>query len=162
MLPRGAAPDWLQAGSWPAQGPQPRAALLERSRALALPPAPAQVYCIVGTGQPTVTAARVHDAQLRYHITLDGDGTVPRASAALDGHTCRYATLAHSELPRDTAVATAGAALLQTGDTQRQYAASRLPSRPPRSTSPRCAPRSPPSSTGSASGPARATHGSTR
>jgi pimeloyl-ACP methyl ester carboxylesterase len=123
MLPRGAAPDWLQAGSWPAQGPQPRAALLERSRALALPPAPAQVYCIVGTGQPTVTAARVHDAQLRYHITLDGDGTVPRASAALDGHTCRYATLAHSELPRDTAVATAVAELLQTGDTQRLYAA---------------------------------------
>lgn len=117
MLPRGATPDWLDESSWPAEGPRPRSAQLARSRSLQLPPAPERVYCIVGTGQPTVTAARVERGELRYRITPDGDGTVPRTSAALWGHVCRFVALPHSELPRDAQVAAAVDELLQKGST---------------------------------------------
>jgi pimeloyl-ACP methyl ester carboxylesterase len=119
MLPRDARPDWLSAGSWPASAPVPRAAQLARSAALRLPDAPEQLHCIAGCGQPTVVAARNDGEQLRYTLDSHGDGTVPVASAALPGHTCRYADVSHSELPRDALVAAAVVELLESGSTAR-------------------------------------------
>ena len=119
MLPRGASPDWLDAASWPAQTPPPKAAEITRAAAATWPEAPEQLICIAGYGQPTVTSARVEDDGLRYTIDADGDGTVPTPSAVLPGHACRYVALAHSELPRNREVALAVAELLDTGRTSR-------------------------------------------
>ncbi len=119
MLPRGATPDWLHAGSWPAQSPAPRPAELARAATFTLPEARDRLYCIAGHGQPTVTSARVEGAGLRYTLDMRGDGTVPTRSAALPGHTCRYVALAHSELPRNRDVALAVADLLNSGTTAR-------------------------------------------
>lgn len=117
LLPRGANPDWLDPGTWPREGPRARAAELRRAAARVLPEAPERLACIVGTGKPTVTAARVVDGEVRYAITSDGDGTVPVSSAALADHPCRYAPLAHSDLPRDGTVARAVLELLRDGTT---------------------------------------------
>lgn len=119
MLPREASPDWLRSSSWPAQSPAPRPAEVERAAAFTLPEARDRLYCIAGYGQPTVTSARVEGAGLRYTLDARGDGTVPTDSAALRGHTCRYAALAHSELPRSRDVALAVADLLDSGTTAR-------------------------------------------
>jgi pimeloyl-ACP methyl ester carboxylesterase len=119
MLPRHAAPDWLRADSWPDSAPLPRADELDRAAALCLPDAPDRLYCIAGTGQPTVTAARAESRRLIYRLDAHGDGTVPVASAVLAGHGHRYTTVPHSELPRDADVAAAVADLLESGGTTR-------------------------------------------
>lgn len=119
MLPRGAAPDWLNAASWPEDSPAPRPAEVGRAAAFTLPEARERLHCIAGHGQPTVTAARVDGTGLRYTLDTRGDGTVPTRSAALDGHGCRYVALPHSELPRSREVALAVADLLTKGATSR-------------------------------------------
>ncbi len=117
MLPRTSQTDWLSAANWPSSGPQARRAELARAATLRLPESPERMICIAGTAQPTVTGASVLNDELRYTLTAHGDGTVPVESAALPGHTCRYARLAHSELPRDAGVAAAVAELLTEGRT---------------------------------------------
>jgi pimeloyl-ACP methyl ester carboxylesterase len=119
MLPRAAQPDWLDAANWPASAPSPRAAELTRAAALRLPDAPERLYCIAGSGQPTVTAARRDGAQMVYRLDTRGDGTVPVDSAALPDHVCRHVALPHSELPRDPDVAAAVAELIEAGATTR-------------------------------------------
>jgi len=119
MLPRGGTPDWLRASSWPSATPPPRPEEMVRAAGATLRDAPDRVFCIAGYGQPTVTSATVDGADLRYTLDSRGDGTVPTRSAALEGHACRYVALAHSELPRNRAVALAVADLLDTGSTAR-------------------------------------------
>ncbi len=119
MLPRGGALDWLDAASWPDSAPRPRVAELSRTALLQLPTDPDRIFCIAGTGQPTVTDARVEGGELRYVLTGHGDGTVPLASALLAGHAGRCVEVAHSELPRDPQVTTAVIDVLATGTTAR-------------------------------------------
>ncbi|RYG87976.1 alpha/beta fold hydrolase, partial [bacterium] len=126
LLPRASRVDWFDASSWPTAGPQPRHAELARAATLELPRDPERIACIVGCGEATVTDAEHVDAQLRYHFTRAGDGTVPLASALLEGHATHYVPLLHGELPRDARVARAVCDLLSSGTT------SALPHHPPR------------------------------
>ena len=128
MLPTGhwsGRADLLDAAAWPRSGPQPRAELLAAARAThhLLAPADARFAAIVGVGQETVTAVARRQDDFVYTLTRHGDGTVPAASAALEGAPCAYARVAHSDLTRDPAVAAAVVDFLTRGRT------SRLPAR---------------------------------
>jgi pimeloyl-ACP methyl ester carboxylesterase len=118
---RHGAGDLLDPGAWPESGPMLRSALLERARRFrdALPPADQRVIAIAGVGQETVTAASKARDGFIYTITRHGDGTVPAASAALDGAHTYYAHAAHSDLTRDAQVAAAIVELLRKGSTKR-------------------------------------------
>ncbi len=84
-----------------------------------------RIHCIAGTGSDTVMQATLEGAQYRYHVTRDGDGTVPVLSAAPAGADARYCRTLHAALPRDAVVANAIIDLLRTGHTQA------LPDTPP-------------------------------
>jgi hypothetical protein len=124
MLPTG---DWsgradlLDAAAWPRSGPQPRAELLAAARAThdLLAPADARFAAIVGVGQETVTAVARRQDDFIYTLTRQGDGTVPAASAVLDGAPCAFARVAHSDLTRDPVVAAAVVDFLKRGATSR-------------------------------------------
>ena len=119
MLPRAAGgPDLRDAAQWPDSTPRPYAPLLAQIGGLALPAPTGRLHCIVGTGFDTVTAVTREADQFRYHITRDGDGTVPRAFAAPAGHEAWYTTTLHGELSRDATVAAATIDLLHEGRTQ--------------------------------------------
>jgi Lecithin:cholesterol acyltransferase len=128
MLPGGGRADLTEGASWPAAGPQPLAELLERTRATrrVLAPPDARFAVIVGVGQETVTHAARRRGEFVYTVTRHGDGTVPAASAALEGAVSAYARVAHSDLTRDPVVAAAVADFLLKGRT------ARLPARAPR------------------------------
>jgi pimeloyl-ACP methyl ester carboxylesterase len=121
MLPRGAGLDLFDPAGWPEEGPQPRALLLAAARATqeSLAPADGRFTVVAGTGQETVTAVRRRGRQFVYTLTRHGDGTVPTASAQLQGARCHYARVAHSDLTRDAEVAAAVADLLRRGRTAR-------------------------------------------
>jgi pimeloyl-ACP methyl ester carboxylesterase len=124
MLPAGTCADGtdlFDAGSWPATGPQPDPALLERARTVqsTLAHPDTRFTSIVGIGQETVTAVRRHADDFVYTITRHGDGTVPAISAALPGAPTHYAQVAHSDLTRDRIVAAAVVDLLRKGSTRR-------------------------------------------
>jgi len=119
MLPRAAdGPDLRDAAQWPDSTPRPYAPLLAQVGALTLPAPTGRLHCIVGTGFDTVTAVTREADQFRYHITRDGDGTVPRAFATPAGHEAWYTTTLHGELSRDATVAAATIDLLLGGTTQ--------------------------------------------
>lgn len=84
-----------------------------------------RLRCIAGTGFDTVMHATREEAQFRYHITRDGDGTVPRTSAAPPGALSYYCRTLHNSLAHDEIVAGAVIDLLETGRTQS------LPDSPP-------------------------------
>jgi hypothetical protein len=113
--------DVFDAGSWPAGGPQPRPALLEAALAararLAVPDS--RWFSIVGVDQKTVTGIERRGDDFVYTLTRHGDGTVPAASAALEGAPRAYARVAHSNLTRDPVVAAAVVDVLRQGSTRR-------------------------------------------
>jgi pimeloyl-ACP methyl ester carboxylesterase len=124
MLPAGTCADGtdlFDAGSWPATGPQPDTALLERARTVqsTLAHPDTRFTSIVGIGEETVTAVRRRADDFEYTITRHGDGTVPAISAALPGAPTHYAQVAHSDLTRDRIVAAAVVDLLRKGSTRR-------------------------------------------
>jgi hypothetical protein len=97
------------AARWPAAGPGPDRALLERARRLpaALAPADARFACIAGVGERTVTHARRTADGFAWRYGLDGDGTVALRSAVLPGAPTWIARCGHSQLTRDVDVARA-------------------------------------------------------
>lgn len=113
--------DVFDAGSWPGGGPQPRPALLEAALAararLAVPDG--RWFSIVGVDQKTVTGIERRGDDFVYTLTRHGDGTVPAASAALEGAPRAYARVAHSDLTRDPVVAAAVVDVLRQGSTRR-------------------------------------------
>jgi pimeloyl-ACP methyl ester carboxylesterase len=124
MLPAaaaGAARDLLDAAAWPDHGPAPRPRLLESARLFrqSLRPADERFAAIAGVGEETVTAVSSRRDGFIYTITRHGDGTVPAASAALDGVPTYFTRTAHSDLTRDEHVASAIIELLRTGSTKR-------------------------------------------
>jgi pimeloyl-ACP methyl ester carboxylesterase len=126
LLPAGSGgTNLFDARTWPADGPQPRPALLEAARSLPgqLAPPDERFAIIAGVGEETVTALRLRGAEFVYTLTRGGDGTVPLASALLPGVRSVCARVAHSELTRDPLVAAAVVDLLRSGSTRR------LPSR---------------------------------
>jgi hypothetical protein len=126
LLPQGNARlDILDPAAWPGTGPQPRAALLARSRLdrAQLAPADARFVTVSGIGQPTVCAIARRGDDFLYTLSRGGDGTVPVASSVLPGAPAYFARAAHSDLTRDRQVAAAVADLLRRG------VSARLPSR---------------------------------
>jgi hypothetical protein len=123
LPPQGYTPaiDLFDAEQWPREGPRPRAELLQAARnTLASLAKPTDRFSVlVGTGQPTVTGIERADQDFIYTVTPHGDGTVPVASARLDGAHNYYVSCAHSELTRDPMVANAVIDILKTGATRR-------------------------------------------
>jgi hypothetical protein len=124
MIPaagRKGAPDLLDARAWPDSGPSLRPPLLERARRFreGLPPADQRFVAIAGVGQETVTAVSRGKDGFAYTVTRHGDGTVPANSAALDGAHTYFAKTPHSDLTRDTHVASAIVDILRKGSTRR-------------------------------------------
>jgi hypothetical protein len=113
--------DLFDAAQWPQEGPRPRPDLLRAARETRARLAPANegFSAVVGTGQPTVTGIERSADDFIYTVTRHGDGTVPVASARLDGAHNYYASCAHSELTRDPLIANAVVDILKTGATRR-------------------------------------------
>ena len=118
--PNGAG-NFLDPGAWPDSGPSLRPALFEQARRFrdGLAPPDGRFVAIAGVGQETVTAASKGRDGFVYKVTRHGDGTVPAASAALDGASTYFAKAAHSDLTRDAHVASAIVELLGKGTTKR-------------------------------------------
>lgn len=76
---------------------------------------------VLGVGQPTVVALeRGQDGALAPVLADDGDGTVPRALADLEGAGATYfAEVRHGSLPSDGEVCAAVVDLLTSGATER-------------------------------------------
>ena len=113
--------DLFDERAWPSTGPQPRPALLQTARDVHRRLAPAdERFCVIaGVGQETVTAITRRREDFVYTLTRHGDGTVPVASARLEGARSAYAHVAHSNLTRDPVVAAAVADLIRHGTTAR-------------------------------------------
>jgi pimeloyl-ACP methyl ester carboxylesterase len=113
MLPRPhVGLDLLDPRNWPRTGPQPNATLLARVPMLQLGAADRRIVAVAGYGFYTVVnAALVHD-DFFYRLEPGGDGTVPTARAVMPGVPAWYCRVAHSELPRNSAVQAAVVALL--------------------------------------------------
>lgn len=113
--------DLFDLAAWPRAGPRPLPALLESGRTIhrALAPADARCLNVIGVGCETVTAIARRDEQFVYTITRHGDSTVPVACAHLPGARNFHATVAHSELARDSTIAAAVIDLLRGGSTRR-------------------------------------------
>ncbi|HEV2269095.1 MAG TPA: alpha/beta fold hydrolase [Steroidobacteraceae bacterium] len=118
---RKGAANLLDPRAWPDSGPALRATLFERARRFrdGLGPPDHRFVAIAGVGQETVTAASKARDGFVYTITRRGDGTVPADSAALDGANTYFANAAHSDLTRDTHVASAIVDILRKGSTKR-------------------------------------------
>ncbi|HEY6515976.1 MAG TPA: hypothetical protein VIY50_07510 [Steroidobacteraceae bacterium] len=114
------AADLMDPRAWPEAGPALRQPLLERARRFreGLPPADERFIAIAGVGQETVTAVSKGRDGFVYTVTRHGDGTVPASSAALTANTY-FAKAAHSDLTRESQVASAIVDLLRKGVTKR-------------------------------------------
>ena len=117
----GKGADLLNPSAWPDSGPALRPPLLERARRFraGLAPPDERFIAIAGVGQETVTTVSKGKGGFVYTVTRHGDGTVPAASAALEGARTYYTSAAHSDLTRDAHVASALVELLRRGITRR-------------------------------------------
>jgi len=111
-----------KAGAWPTSGPQPRADLLAKVKAVVdqLAPADARFFLIAGVNRDTVVGLRMNAGEFAYEISPDGDGTVPLAFAQLaniPSQQIYYVEEAHGNLPNNGAVESAVADLLSSGTT---------------------------------------------
>jgi pimeloyl-ACP methyl ester carboxylesterase len=105
--------------NWPRDSRAPRARLLKKALRVReqFAPADERVIIIVGTDQPTITRLSLQDDEFRYHVTDEGDGTVPVDLALLEGAAHYFAPGVHSELPNDGRVIAAIGELLAGGET---------------------------------------------
>lgn len=113
--------DLFDATAWPAADPRPDTQRLQAASRFqrALAAADARFHCVAGTDQRTVTDLASGTEGFEYHVSSDGDGTVPTICATMDGAENYYANCEHSELPRSAAIADAVVELLQIGHTAR-------------------------------------------
>jgi pimeloyl-ACP methyl ester carboxylesterase len=113
--------DLFDPRAWPDSGPALRPPLLEHARRFRerLAPADERFVAVAGVGQETITAVRKGRSGFVYTITRHGDGTVPAASAALDGARTYFTNTGHSDLTRDARVGSAIVELLRKGATKR-------------------------------------------
>jgi pimeloyl-ACP methyl ester carboxylesterase len=113
--------DLYRKQNWPRHGPTPRQALLTRvlkvRRSLAA--ADDRFIAIVGVNRETVSGLTCVGGEFVYARTMDGDGTVARDFAELDGVTTYYVEESHGGLANNAAVAEATAQLLRSGATDR-------------------------------------------
>jgi pimeloyl-ACP methyl ester carboxylesterase len=120
--------DLFDPAAWPAQGPGPRADILQRTAGLSrrLAPADARFHAIVGCNRVTATGLRRRDGDFEYEYSLRGDGTVPIELAKLEGAHHRYVDCGHSDMPLSNSVIAGTIDLLRTGTTRRFSARPRI------------------------------------
>jgi pimeloyl-ACP methyl ester carboxylesterase len=112
--------DLFDAAAWPEQGVHPEQAMLTRARYVqaGLPGAYDELYLIVGVDQETVIGAELQEGEFVYRVSTDGDGTVPRISAMLDGaRKTWFVADEHGALPNNRKLAEAVGSILATGTT---------------------------------------------
>ncbi len=112
--------DLFETAAWPESGVHPQQAMLRRAREVqaALPAAHDDLYLVVGVDQKTVISADVQDGEFVYRVSTDGDGTVPRISAMIEGaRRTFYIADEHGALPNNRKLAEAVGSILATGTT---------------------------------------------
>ncbi len=113
--------DFFDPKSWPKDVLAPDARILDEARRVQASLAPADERCclVVGVNQETVTSAKRAQGLFEYTITLDGDGTVPRALAEWPRARTWFTEESHGGLTNNAQVGATVADLLMTGDTTR-------------------------------------------
>jgi pimeloyl-ACP methyl ester carboxylesterase len=111
--------DLYDAANWPRHGPQPRQPLLNKVRPVqeSLAQADERFFLIAGVDQETTVGLRFEEDEFVYDYSREGDGTVPLASARLDGTQTYYVAESHGSLPNNRVVARAVANILAEGST---------------------------------------------
>ncbi len=127
MLPspeRHEAIDFFNPRSWPADVMAPDGRMLDDARRVRAALAPADERCclIVGVNQETVTSARRQKESFEYTLTLDGDGTVPRALAEWPKARTWFVEETHGGLTNNAVIGASVVDLLRTNDTTRLLA----------------------------------------
>jgi pimeloyl-ACP methyl ester carboxylesterase len=113
--------DLYDAHAWPRDVRAPRQALLRKARGMRkwLAAPDGRCVLIAGVHQPTITGLSAHEGEFVYHVSGEGDGTVPTELALLDGIDTYFVRDEHSELPHNSAVVAAVLDLLERGRTRR-------------------------------------------
>lgn len=113
--------DFFDPKSWPKDVLAPDAKILNEARRVQASLAPADERCclVVGVNQETVTSAKRAQGLFEYTITLDGDGTVPRALAEWPKARSWFVEESHGGLTNNAQVGATVVDLLRTGDTTR-------------------------------------------
>ena len=109
----------FDADNWPQHGAQPRQPLLNKVRAVqeSLAKADDRFFLIAGVDQETTVGLRFEEDEFVYDNSVEGDGTVPLASARLDGTQTYYVAESHGSLPNNRVIAKAVSDILATGNT---------------------------------------------
>jgi CHAT domain-containing protein/pimeloyl-ACP methyl ester carboxylesterase len=122
MLPTPEQFSWVNlfdVANWPQTGPQPRQPLLNKVRSVqeSLAKADERFFLIAGVDQETTVGLRFEENEFVYDNSIEGDGTVPLASAKLNGTQTYYVAEGHGSLPNNRIVAKAVADILANGST---------------------------------------------
>ncbi|HEX2229936.1 MAG TPA: CHAT domain-containing protein, partial [Candidatus Binatia bacterium] len=109
----------FDAAQWPQRGARPKQALLNKVRPVqdSLAKADHRFFLIAGVDQETTVGLRFEEDEFVYDNSIEGDGTVPLASAKLDGTQTYYIAESHGSLPNNRVVAKAVADILAGGST---------------------------------------------
>jgi pimeloyl-ACP methyl ester carboxylesterase len=112
--------DLLDPRCWPADGPAPNPQLLAQVAAArkGLPRPDSRMIQIVGVNQETVVGVRRTAAGFEYALGMNGDGTVPLASALLPKLKTYFVEELHGNLANNPQVIQAAIDLVRRGRTQ--------------------------------------------
>ena len=117
MLPRRRGINLFDPGEWPSGGPKLSGPILREVAAVRarLAPVDSRMVHIVGVEQETVVGMRRAAAGFEYLMSRNGDGTVPRACAALPKLRCYFVPELHGNLPNNSQVIQAVIELVHRG-----------------------------------------------
>jgi pimeloyl-ACP methyl ester carboxylesterase len=121
MLPRRRGINLFDPGEWPSGGPKLNGPILREVAAVRarLAPVDSRMVHIVGVEQETVVGMRRAAAGFEYLMSRNGDGTVPRACAALPKLRCYFVQELHGNLANNAQVIQAVIDLVHRGRTRR-------------------------------------------
>jgi len=121
MLPRRQGINLFDPGEWPSGGPKLSGTILREVAAVRarLAPVDSRMVHIVGVEQETVVGMRRAAAGFEYLMSRNGDGTVPRACAALPKLRCYFVQELHGNLANNSQVIQAVIELVHRGRTRR-------------------------------------------
>ena len=122
MLPapeKFSAVDLYNPATWPADGPEPDAQLLQEVAAAraSLASPDERFFLIAGVNQDTTVDMAINNGQFEYTVSKAGDGTVPRAFCELPPTRTYYVVEAHGNLPNNGLVGRATIDILRSGST---------------------------------------------
>jgi pimeloyl-ACP methyl ester carboxylesterase len=118
---RSGGSDLFDTASWPDDSLRPDLDLLAAAAAARRrwPVGDPRCLHIVGVRQETVTQVALKGREFHFHVTADGDGTVPRVLAEVPGSQVWFAAEKHGGLPNNGKVISAVVDLLREGRTDR-------------------------------------------